>query len=56
MFARKLISCLVRGEVDPFIKRSETSSVGLPQTVCAFACGLSGEEILVFVLPFKDDA
>ena len=24
--------------------------------VCAFVSGLSGEEIIVFVLPFKDDA
>ena len=30
--------------------------MGLPQTVCAFVSGLSGKEIIVFVLPFKDDA
>lgn len=36
------------------IKRSKTFSVGLPQTVRAFVCGLNGEEIIVLVLPFKD--
>ena len=40
----------------PVITRSKTFSVGLPHTMCAFVCGLSGEEIIVFVLPFKDDA
>ena len=44
--------------LDTFIKRSKTINVGLPQTVCSFVyvCGLSGDEITIFVLPFKDDA
>ena len=41
---------------DSFKKRSKTFTVGLLQTVCAFVCGLSVEEIIVFVLLSKDDA
>ena len=52
MFARKLISRKVRGATLSKLKRSKTFSVGLPQTVCAFVCGLSVEEII----PSKDDA
>ena len=50
MFARKLISRKDSGEFC-----SKTLSVGLLQTVRAFVCGMSREEILVFALPFKDD-